>query len=257
MKKYRTFAWLGIFGVAMGFFEAIVVVYLRQIYYPGGFCFPLEFITPGMISMEWLRESATIVMLVSIAAIAGSPASADSSGTGSPAQRGRNRLQQFAWFLYSFAVWDIFYYVALKILLDWPPSLLTWDVLFLIPVIWVGPVLAPVICSLTMILLAGCIIFLQEKGCEVKIGLPGWILILSGAFIIFCTFIWDYSAIIIRGGFLFDFLTLADNEQFAAVISQYSPTHYRWGLFALGKVLILCAIARMILFSQVSRSGLR
>lgn len=237
MKKYRTFAWLGIFGVAMGFLEAIVVVYLRQIYYPGGFCFPLEFITPGMISMEWLREFATVVMLISIAAIAG-----------------KNRLAKFAYFLYSFAIWDIFYYVALKILLDWPPSLLTWDVLFLIPVIWVGPVLAPVICSLTMILLAGCIIFLQEKGCEVKIGLPGWVLILSGAFIIFCTFIWDYSAIIIRGGFLSDFLTLADNEQFAAVILQYSPTHYRWGLFALGKVLILCAIARMVLFSRVSRS---
>lgn len=243
MKQHpllRTFAWLGVFGVAMGFLEAIVVVYLRQIHYPGGFSFPLSSSTPGMISVEWLRESATIVMLLSIAAIAG-----------------KNYLQKFAWFLYSFAVWDIFYYVALKLLLNWPPSLLTWDVLFLIPVIWVGPVLAPVICSLTMILLAGCIVFLQDRNCEVKIGLSGWALILSGAFIILGTFIWDYSAIIIRGGFLSDSRTLATNEQFSAVISQYTPVHYRWGMFAVGEVLILFAIARTVLVSQVSRSESR
>ena len=130
-KIRRTFVWLGIFSVAMAFLEAIVVVYLRQLYYPQGFDFPLSPLAPKTIAMEWLREIATIIMLVAVGAIAG-----------------KNPLQKFASFLYSFAVWDIFYYVGLKLILDWPSSLLTWDILFLFPVRWIGPVLAPVICSL-------------------------------------------------------------------------------------------------------------
>jgi len=59
-------------------------------------------------------------------------------------------LVRLAYFLFCFAVWDIFYYLFLKLLLAWPPSLLTWDVLFLIPVVWVGPVLAPVLVAAAM-----------------------------------------------------------------------------------------------------------
>ncbi len=86
----------------MGFLEAIVVVYLRQIYHPQGFDFPLGAVSPIMLSFEWLREIATIVMLVALAALAAT-----------------NFLQKFCYFLYSFAVWDIFYYLGLKLLLDW------------------------------------------------------------------------------------------------------------------------------------------
>jgi hypothetical protein len=102
----------------MGFLEAIVVVYLRQLYFPEGFDFPLNPIPPKILAIEWLREITTLVMLVSIGIIAG-----------------KNFLQRFSYFLYCFAVWDIFYYVALKLLLNWPPSLLTWDLLFLFPVV--------------------------------------------------------------------------------------------------------------------------
>jgi len=156
-KIHRTFVLLGIFGIAMGFLEAIVVVYLRQIYYPQGFDFPLNPLSSKTLSVEWLREIATIIMLVTIGVIAG-----------------KNHLQKLSYFLYSFATWDIFYYVGLKLLLNWPPSFLTWDILFLIPVAWIGPVLAPITCSLTMILLAGCIVCLQERGYTVKIKLSEW-----------------------------------------------------------------------------------
>lgn len=216
---------LGIFAIAMGFLEAIVVVYLRKLYYPDGFTFPLSAVPAKIISIELLREITTIIMLLCIAIIAG-----------------ENYLQCFAFFLYTFGVWDIFYYIALKILLNWPTSLLTWDILFLIPVPWVGPVLAPVICSVIMILFACCIIYLQEKGYEVAMKLHEWGLLLFGFFLIFCTFIWDYSTMIIQGGFLSSFFTLAENEPFKQITAQYVPVSYNWFLFAIGKVLILSAL---------------
>jgi hypothetical protein len=64
---------------------------------------------------------------------------------------GMNRWQRFSYFLIGFGVWDIFYYVWLKVILNWPASLFDWDILFLIPIPWIGPVIAPVLVSLIMI----------------------------------------------------------------------------------------------------------
>jgi hypothetical protein len=228
-KIHHNFTWLGVFGIAMGILEAIVVVYLRQMYYPSGFDFPLSIFSSNILLIEWIREISTIIMLVSIGFLTGN-----------------NLYQRFSYFIYSFAVWDIFYYVGLKLFLGWPPSLLTWDLLFLIPVVWVGPVLAPIICSITMIAIAVIIVYRQEKGYLVKIKLPEWILILVGAFIIFCTFIWDYSTIIIQGGFLSEIFGLLNNVGFRNMILHYEPSFYNWYLFALGEGLILTAIIIMI-----------
>lgn len=217
---------LGIFAIAMGALEAIVVVYVRQIYYPEGFDFPLTFLSSQMIAIEWIREVATIVMLGCIGIIAG-----------------RNWLQRLACFLYCFAIWDIFYYIWLKLLINWPASFLTWDILFLIPVPWIGPVLAPVICSLTMILMAGIIINAQYRNEAFRIKSFEWSLIFLGALIILGTFIWDYSRIIIRDGFFSRFWTLADDHQFQQIISAFDPTHYRWVVFIIGEICILSALA--------------
>ncbi len=225
----RTVLWLTIFAIAMAFLEAIVVVYLRQIFYPQGFSFPLNPLTPRIISIEWLREIATIVMLVSVGIIAG-----------------KNNLQKFAWFLFSFGVWDIFYYVGLKLLLDWPSSFFTWDILFLIPVVWVGPVLAPVINSLTMMLLAGVIVYLQWREHDFRINFTEWVLMISGAIAIFITFIWDYSRIIISNGFISDFWRLAENEHLQKIISEYQPDYYNWYLFAFGEMLVILAIGLIL-----------
>ncbi|MBL7138880.1 MAG: hypothetical protein ISS17_08905, partial [Bacteroidales bacterium] len=130
-----------LFAIAMGFLESAVVVYLRAIYYPEGFAFPLKIIEGPVATTEILREAATLIMLITVAILAA-----------------RRWIIRFAWFIYIFAIWDIFYYIFLWLLLGWPESLLTWDILFLIPTTWVGPVLAPVINSLTMIALAGVMI---------------------------------------------------------------------------------------------------
>lgn len=225
----------GIFAVSMGFLEAIVVVYLREIYYPEGFRFPLHTFDQNILIIELIRELSTLIMLVAIGLLAG-----------------RTFLQKFAYFLYTFAIWDIFYYVALKLLLNCLPSLLTWDILFLIPVTWIGPVISPIICSLTMILLAMVILFVKKDGEPVKWKPLNWILLLSGATIIFTTFIWDYSNILIKGGFLDDLSNLAENESFLEIITTYIPARFKWELFWLGEILIIISIS-MILIKYTTR----
>ena len=211
-----------IFGIAMGFLEAAVVVYLRELYYPEGFAFPLKQMAIEELSIEYLREISTIVMLLSIGSIAG-----------------RNFYERLSYFLLSFGIWDIFYYVWLKVLLNWPPSLLTWDILFLIPVIWIGPVLAPLICAATMVAIAGCILYFQNRGHPVKIKPSAWFILLTGAFIIFVTFIWDYTEIIIKGNYMPRLSSLVNDPDFQSKIANYIPTSYKWPLFFIGEFLIL------------------
>ncbi|MEW6052572.1 MAG: hypothetical protein AB1552_02130 [Nitrospirota bacterium] len=213
------------FGIAMGFLEAAVVVYLRWLYYPEGFSFPLKPVVFERLYVEYLREIATLIMLFSFSLLAG-----------------RNFQERLSFFLFSFGVWDISYYGWLKLLLDWPSSMLTWDILFLIPVIWTGPVLAPVICSLTMIAIGGCIMYFQHKGYAVKIGVTEAVFFLSGAVIIFATFVWDFSAMILTGNYIFRVLTLAADPEFRLLVSNYVPDTYGWRLFALGEFLMLISL---------------
>jgi hypothetical protein len=217
---------LTVFGVAMGFLEAAVVVYLRDLYYPGGFAFPLKPMSLHAISTEYLREVATILMLFCLSIFGG-----------------RNNHERFSVFLYSFGIWDIFYYAWLKVLLNWPPSLWTWDILFLIPVVWVGPVLAPVICSITMIGMAWCIFHFSRKGYHMTIRAHQLILLVAGTVIIFVSFIWDFSEIIIRGGFAGKFWTLTSDPVFQRIVAEYIPATFKWPLFAAGELFILISLA--------------
>ena len=217
---------LAVFGIAMGFLESAVVIYLRELYYPEGFAFPLKAMILDKLSIEYLREIATLVMLVALSTVAG-----------------RNLPESAAFFLFSFGIWDIFYYVWLKILLDWPPSLFTWDILFLIPVVWIGPVLAPLFCSLTMILIALLFLYFQQKGHAVKIIVYEWVLLSLGVFMIFITFIWDYSRLIIQGGFISRFRVSGADPEFQNIISRYVPSQYNWPLFAFGEAVILLSMA--------------
>jgi hypothetical protein len=222
----RNIILLTVFSIAMGLLESIVVVYLRQLYYPEGFGFPLKTMAPAGFSLECLRETSTVAMLVAASAVAG-----------------RTAYERFSYFLYSFGIWDIFYYVWLKVLLNWPPSLFTWDILFLIPVVWVAPVLAPLICAVTIIIFSGIILYLQNKGYPIKINPLEWSLISAGVLIIFLTFVWDYSRIILDAGLFAGFSLSAKDCPFQKVIDGYVPATYNWNLFFLGESLIICSIA--------------
>ena len=229
--NYRSrFVWLAVFAVAMGFLEGIVVIYLRELYYPDGFDFPLKLMPPELVTIEWIREITTLIMLAAVGIIAG-----------------RNNLQRIMYFLFAFGVWDIFYYVALKLLIGWPASLLTWDILFLIPVSWLGPVLAPVICSFTMIAMAVLITGKQEKGSVIDSRPFDWILITGGAAIILFTFMADYLKLIIDSGLFGSKNTTDAGGQLLNMITDYVPRTYRWFLFIIGEMIIIASTLKILI----------
>ena len=199
----RRIVWLITFAVAMAYVESAVVVYLRTIYYPQGFGFPLVPMPPGMVAIEMGRELATLVMLLGVAMLAGA-----------------DRWDRILVFCVGFGVWDIAYYVWLWLLLRWPASPFTWDVLFLIPVPWIGPVAAPVIVS--VVLVAGALLLMRRRarGRPVAFPLPLGLLVLAGAVLVLASFMLD----------------------FRAVLQQMEPPPFRWGLFGTGVALPVAAL---------------
>jgi hypothetical protein len=201
-----------------------VVIYLRDILYPEGFRFPLSPVHPDLMLTELLREAATLIMLLGIGFLAG-----------------RNAPERLAWFLYAFAIWDIFYYVFLWLLIGWPESLMAYDVLFLLPSTWIGPVITPVIVSLTMIAFALIILVVSRQKEDVKIPGISWLLLITGSVILILGFIWDYSAFIMESMSIRDIWTLP-KEQVLKLATQYIPRKFNWFLFVLGESVILCGI---------------
>ena len=165
-----------VFSIAFGYIEAAVVVYLREIFHPDGFTFPMAVFGNTAMSVRILltemgRETATIVLIFTGAWLFG-----------------RNRQQRFAYFFAIFAIWDIFYYVWLKVLLDWPASIMDWDILFLIPVIWASPVLYPVLISITMFLFAVIILCHSASARPIQPTFSSWLAFLLSALIVMESF---------------------------------------------------------------------
>ncbi|HER08311.1 MAG TPA: hypothetical protein ENO20_05305 [Bacteroides sp.] len=212
------------FAIAMAFLETAVVIYLREILYPGGFRFPLSPIPADLAITELIREAATMIMLITIGVLAA-----------------RRFSTGFAWFLYSFAVWDIFYYLFLWLLLGWPESIMTWDVLFLIPTTWTGPVLSPVLVSLTMILLAMVILVQAEKGEDTRILTREWGGLILGSLVLILGFVFDYSRHMLTHFSVFGMLDVK-NPEVLEVATRYIPDRFPWWLFAIGELIILTFI---------------
>lgn len=133
------------FAVAMAWVESAVVFYLRRLvdrmdpYQPN----PLPL--AGDIGWaEVVREAATMVMLLSVGWLAG-----------------RTWRARFGGFVMAFGLWDIFYYVFLRLMTGWPRSLFDWDFLFLIPLPWWGPVLAPALIA-TLMVIGGGLLMLND-----------------------------------------------------------------------------------------------
>lgn len=139
--------WLTVFGIAFGYLEAAVVVYLRELYYPAGFNFPLAVPGNRVLMVELGRELATLLMLWGVAMLAG-----------------RSGWARFGAFCILFGVWDIVFYLALVLTLGWPQSLMTWDVLFLLPLVWAGPVLTPVLVAVSLVGAGAAIMARVEAG---------------------------------------------------------------------------------------------
>ncbi|HEY6161222.1 MAG TPA: hypothetical protein VI112_08365 [Bacteroidia bacterium] len=220
----RTIIWLTLFAIAMGFLETAVVIYLRRMFYPNGFGFPLATVDTQIALVEFCREAATIIMLVGIGALAG-----------------KNPSQRFAFFIYAFAIWDIFYYVFLKIFLGWPESLFTWDILFLIPVPWVGPVIAPVLVSCTMILLASLILYFDEETGDAKFRFIERLFLVFGCLIAIISFVWDYFAYVSDHTGISMWAPGRSQDLFME-LADYSPGHYNWWMFLVAEAVALFGI---------------
>ena len=168
---------VAVFAIAFAFVESSVVVYLRALYYPDGFSFPLRQMSALHVAVELVREGSTIVMLAYVGLLAGG-----------------SRWQKFAYFALAFGVWDIFYYAWLKIVLDWPSSVLDLDILFLIPSPWIGPVIAPVLVAALMIAAGLFILRSEEHHGPFRTSLADWILAMIGTVAILLSFIIDTDA---------------------------------------------------------------
>ena len=171
--------WVTLFAIAFAAVEAAVVVYLRALH--TGAAAPLGVIQVELpvqlLTVEVAREAATIVMLFAIGALAA-----------------RYAWEGFLYFALAFGVWDIFYYVWLFVFIGWPPSLLTWDVLFLIPVPWLGPVIAPVIVSLCLV--GGALWLLSRP--ELRLSRRAWVLASVGCALVLVSFMIDARYALLR-----------------------------------------------------------
>jgi hypothetical protein len=127
-------------------------------------------------------------------------------------------------FLINFGVWDLAYYAGLKTMIGFPESLLTWDILFLIPVPWLGPALAPMIVAVSMIAAGVVVLAETARGRPLRARWFHWVGIFVGALIIIASFCKDYD------------LTTAGQM----------PRPFNWPLFAVGELVGLATFAHAL-----------
>ena len=218
----RRFCIVIIFSIAFAYIEAAVVVYLRTIFHPEGFAFPLSDIP---IRHHWRtllteigREAVALVLIFTGALLFG-----------------RNRHQRFAYFATIFAVWDIFYYIWLKILSfclkpipDWPMSIMDWDILFLIPMTWAAPLMAPVLISLTLLFFAVIILYKDSYGRTLNVTRWDWLGFTLAGLVVVVSFC-------IAGLYI----TRPDFKD-----------HFYWSLFALGNISAIAIFLKCLLKSK-------
>jgi hypothetical protein len=209
MKSTRAWFWLTVWAVAFAYIEASVVVYLRALYYPEGFVFPVVIADARVIVVELFREVATLLIMWATVRLA------------------YQRLQsQMAAYMVLFGTWDIFYYLFLKLVLDWPDALGTWDLLFLIPMPWAGPVWAPVVVSLGLIFAGVTILQRNTRGVYVPFTARFiWLELFCGTVIILSFLIPGYAVV-------------------TQSVPGYFPAYLFWLGFATGFIAFLYAVYR-------------
>ena len=205
-----------IFAMAMAWVESAVVFYLRthidriEPYQPN----PLPVIG-GLGLAELVREFATLVMLFTVGLLAG-----------------KTWRARGGYMLLAFGVWDIFYYVFLKVMCGWPHSLLDWDILFLLPLPWWGPVLAPVLIATLMILWGTLVTQFERHPAPLLSNWLVWPCCFSGGGLALAVFMAD---------------TWRVAEQGVPVIRKVLPVEFNWPLFLIALGLMSLPVVQEIL----------
>jgi hypothetical protein len=174
----KRFLWVSIYAIAMALLEAVVVAYIRALIDIAD-----DHVSLGAYArMELWREVATIVMLVSVGWMAG-----------------RRWLDRLAYGLFVFGMWDVWYYVWLRVLIGWPETLLDWDILFLIPVRWWGPVLAPVLVAVLICVTAVLAVRRMDLGERLSVTPARWGTVLLGVLLALYVFMADALHALLQG----------------------------------------------------------
>jgi hypothetical protein len=203
-----------IFATAMGYLESAVVFYLRTM---------VNRLVPyqaeplpkfgGLAGPELAREFATMVMLLTIGWLAG-----------------RTWRGRIGFALLTFGIWDIAYYIFLIPLTNWPNSITDWDLLFLIPLPWWGPVWSPVSIACLMVAFGLLTTFLEQADSPIWPRRVANILCAVGIFIALYVFMADAIAAVPRG---------------QEAIRLTLPTTFNWPLFTAAWLLMFIPIADM------------
>ena len=208
-QLFRKIIWIAIFAIAMAYLESAVVVYLRHLYGITDYALGIPPFNDAISIIEIGREIATLVMIMAVGWAVG-----------------KSFQDRLGYSLFVFGIWDIFYYFWLWIFVKWPSSLFETDLLFLIPLSWWGPVAAPVMIALLMIISGILAILYEDKNQKLSLSMS-W---LSIAIL---------SLLILLYSFIRDALALLPAE-FEA-ISYIQPSPFNWVIFLTG-YLMLCII---------------
>lgn len=217
MFRHKNLIFVGLFAIAMAYLESAVVVYLRGMYGIVDLVRDTNFIVDVYTYIEIGREAATLVMLVMIGLIAGN-----------------TWPKKIGFAILAFGIWDIFYYFWLFLFIQWPRSLFDWDILFLIPLPWWGPVITPVLISLLLIASAYLLII------EIKFKITSfdWIIYCATIILILYTFMEDSLKSLISGGVNFN---------------EIRPTNYNWILFFIAYLSLIIISIKVFYSGRNSR----
>jgi hypothetical protein len=222
--KYKLI-WLGIFAIAMAVLESVVVVHLRQIYCPENITviFPLPRFSIHDFFIELGREAATVIMFLAVAVL-----------TMSMTVTEKNKIMRmFACFVFLFGLWDIFYYIWLKIFINWPLTWGEWDILFLIPWVWIGPWVCPVLIAVTFVIWGGLVISIKK---DIKFSVLTLTLFITGCVLELITFLKPGIVMLIKYG----------PEGYTSIM----PGDFWWWMFIPGFLLMCAGLAGTFLLNR-------
>jgi len=213
-RRRQTWVFVVLFAIGMAWVESACVYYLRVLvdrvepYQPN----PLP-LAGHLGGIELVREAATLLMLITVGAVAG-----------------RSLRTRLGYLAIAFGAWDIFYYVFLRMMDEWPRTLFDWDILFLLPLPWWGPIIAPM--SIAALMIVGGTLATQTSAMHVTSPLTRrmWLLCCVGIALGLYVFMADAIAAVAAG----------------ADPTKLLPQSFNWFAFAVALALMAAPIVTTV-----------
>jgi hypothetical protein len=210
----RKLRWVAFFAVAMAYLEAATVVYLRRVFGITDLIRDSSPLDPLLAKVELGREMATLAMILAVGWAVG-----------------KSRQSRLGFAFFAFGTWDILYYAWLRIFLGWPDSILSYDILFLVPLPWWGPVLSPVLVAILCMIGGALAVRAEDRGQILRPRVPEWITGAAGASVVLYSFMAD---------------ALSALPADAETLNRLRPTPFHWPVFLAGWSLMTWSVWRTV-----------